>query len=91
MFEKVEELLTTVSDELDSANSLLYAIATEALDINDKVTALNDKVDKIISAPLDVTFDYEKLADAIIMALGYTATQGEKAAEIAFAPHKKVK
>ena len=90
VFEKVEELMTLVLEELQTANSILYALGSEMFDVGDKIDSLSAKVEGLSLIPLKVEVDYEKLADAIIMALGYTVTQGEKAAEVEFKSHKKV-
>jgi len=90
VFEKVEEKLDNVLEELQTTNSFLYAVFGELLDVGDKIDNLSSKVEQLATAPLKVEVDYEKLADAIIMALGYTVAQGEKAAEVTFTPHKKV-
>jgi hypothetical protein len=86
VFEKVEELMTLVLEELETANSILYALGSELFDVGDKIDSLSAKVEGLIGVPLKVEVDYEKLADAIIMALGYTVTQGEKEAELTFKP-----
>jgi len=90
VFEKVEEKLDSLIEELQTTNSFLYAVFGELLDVGDKIANLSSKVEQLAIVPLKVEVDYEKLADAIIMALGYTVTQGEKAAEIEFKSHKKV-
>lgn len=90
VFEKVEEKLDNVLEELQTTNSMLYAIGSELFDVGDKIDTLSAEVDLLRDKPLKVEVDYEKLADAIIMALGYTVTQGEKAAEVEFKSHKKV-
>jgi len=84
VFEKVAELMTLVLEELETANTLLYAVAGELFDIGDKIDRLSAKVEGLSSEGLKVSVDYEKLADAIIMALGYTITEGEKTAELSF-------
>jgi hypothetical protein len=91
VFEKVEELMTSVLEELQTANSMLYAIGSELFDFGDKIDALSVKVEQLSGVPLKVEVDYEKLADAIIASQGYTVIQGEKAAEMIFASHKKEK
>ena len=90
VFEKVAEKLDLLLEELETANSILYALGSEMFDVGDKIDSLSAKVEGLSGVPLKVEVDYEKLADAIIMALGYTMTQEEKTAEISFAPHKKV-
>jgi len=90
VFEKVAEKLDLLLEELQTANSILYALGSEMFDIGDKIDTLSAEVDLLRSEPLKVSVDYEKLADAIIMALGYTVTQGEKSAEIKFQSRKKV-
>jgi len=90
VFEKVAEKLDLLLEELETANSILYALGSEMFDVGDKIDSLSAKVEGLSLIPLKVEVDYEKLADAIIMALGYTVTQGEKAAEVEFKSHKKV-
>jgi len=84
VFEKVEELMANVLEELQTGNSILYAIGSEMFDIGEKIDTLSAKVEQLADKPLKVEVDYEKLADAIIMALGYTVAQEEKTAEIIF-------
>ena len=84
VFEQVAEKLDLLLEELQTTNSMLYAIGSELFDVGDKMDSLSAKVEQLATAPLKVEVDYEKLADAIIMALGYTVTQGEKTAELAF-------
>lgn len=89
VFEKVGEKLDSLIEELQTANSLLYAIGTELFDVRDKMESLGAKVEQLASASLKVEVDYEKLADAIIMALGYTITQEMKIPEASLSPIKK--
>jgi len=91
VFEKVEELMTLVLEELQTANSMLYAIGSELFDFGDKIDTLSAEVDLLRSEPLKVSVDYEKLADAIIAASGYTVTQEVKTPKVSFAlsPEKK--
>jgi hypothetical protein len=89
VFEKVEELMTSVLEELQTANSMLYAIGSELFDVGDKIDSLSAKVEQLADKPLKVEVDYEKLADAIIMALGYVVTQEVKTPEFSLSPSKK--
>jgi len=91
VFEKVEELMTSVLEEVQTANSMLYAIGSELFDFGDKIDALSAKVEQLSLIPLKVEVDYEKLADAIIAASGYTVTQEVKTPKVSFAlsPEKK--
>ena len=89
VFEKVEELMTSVLEELQTANSMLYAIGSELFDVGDKIDSLSAKVEQLATAPLKVEVDYEKLADAIIMALGYTMRQEVETPKISLSPTKK--
>jgi len=90
VFEKVAEKLDSLVEELQTTNSMLFAIGSELFDVDDKIDSLSAKIEQLASTPLKVEVDYEKLADDIIMALGYTVTQGEKSAEIEFQSRKKV-
>jgi hypothetical protein len=84
VFENVADKLDSVLEELETANSILYALGSELFDVGDKIDTLSAEVEALRSNPLKVEVDYEKLADAIIMALGYTVTQGEEAAAVTF-------
>jgi len=72
VFEKVAEKLDLLLEELETANSILYALGSEMFDVGDKIDSLSAKVEGLSLIPLKVEVDYEKLADAIIMALRYT-------------------
>jgi len=90
VFEKVAEKLDLLLEELETANSILYALGSEMFDVGDKIDSLSAKVEQLSLIPLKVEVDYEKLADAIIMALGYTMSQEVKTPKASFEAFKKV-
>jgi len=90
VFEKVEELMTLVLEELQTANSMLYAIGSELFDVGEKLDSLSAKVEQLSGVPLKVEVDYERLADAVVSAYSYTLVPEGKPSEVAFTPHKKV-
>jgi len=90
VFEKVAEKLDNVLEELQTANSMLFAIGSELFDIGDKIDSLSAKVEQLADKPLKVEVDYERLADAIIMALGYTMRQEVETPKVSLSPTKKV-
>lgn len=89
IIDSAKEMFVNVVDELQTANTILYWITTEIEESNKKLDLLNDKIEQLLDKPLKVEVDYEKLADAIIMALGYTITQEEKTTEMTFKPPPK--
>lgn len=50
VFEKLQESLDTVAEEIHMANDALYVVATETMDLSEQVTKLNAKMDELLSA-----------------------------------------
>lgn len=50
VFEKLQESLDTVAEELHMANDALYVVATETMDLSEQVTKLNAKMNELLSA-----------------------------------------
>lgn len=48
VFEKFDEGLRIIADELNGANNALYVVATSVLDLDDKLDALTAKIDSLI-------------------------------------------
>jgi len=82
--------LNRIADTLDDLDTAIWNLALEAAGIHDKIESVDTKIDKLLAEPLKVEVDYEKLADAIIMALGYTVTQEVKTPEVSYTLSKKV-
>jgi len=65
VFEKVEEKLDSLLEEMQTANSILYALGSEMFDIGDKIDSLSAKVEALTGEPLKVTVDVEQLRQAL--------------------------
>lgn len=50
VFEKLQETLELVAEEIHMANDALYVVATETMDLSEQVTKLNAKMDDLLSA-----------------------------------------
>jgi uncharacterized protein Yka (UPF0111/DUF47 family) len=50
VFEKLQETLELVAEEIHMANDALYVVATETMDLSEQVTKLNAKMDGLLSA-----------------------------------------
>jgi len=48
VFEKFDEGLRIIADELNGANNALYVVATSVLDLDEKLDALTAKIDNLI-------------------------------------------
>lgn len=48
VFEKFDEGLRIIAEELNGANNALYVVATSVLDLDDKLDALTAKIDSLI-------------------------------------------
>lgn len=54
VFEKLNDALTTIADELHGANDSLYVVASEMIDLTAKIDALNTKLDSIMAGVINV-------------------------------------
>jgi len=50
VFEKLQETLELVAEEIHMANDALYVVATETMDLSEQVTSLNAKLDAVLKA-----------------------------------------
>jgi len=57
VFDKLNEILAIMAEELHGANDALYVVATEMIDLNERLDALNAKLDKITSQPVKVKLE----------------------------------
>lgn len=55
VFERLQETLATVIEQLSNANDALYVMATTAIDLNDKLDALTSKLDAALGIATKVT------------------------------------
>jgi uncharacterized protein YoxC len=50
VFEKLQETLETVAEEIHMANDALYVVATETMDLSEQVSNVNTKLDALLKA-----------------------------------------
>ena len=57
VFEQLQESLALIAEELHNANDALYVVATETMDLNEKLGILSSKLDAIIGAATKVAVE----------------------------------
>ena len=57
VFDKLNESMATIAEELNNSNTLFYSIVATLLELTDKLNALNAKLDQVLSKPVKVTLD----------------------------------
>jgi len=50
VFEKLQETLELVAEEIHMANDALYVVATETMDLSEQVSNVNAKLDELLKA-----------------------------------------
>lgn len=50
VFEKLQESLDTVAEEIHMANDALYVVAIETMDLSEQVSSVNAKLDALLKA-----------------------------------------
>jgi hypothetical protein len=50
VFEKLQETLEIVAEEIHMANDALYVVATETMDLSEQVSNVNAKLDELLKA-----------------------------------------
>jgi len=87
VFEQLMEVLATVAEELHMANDALYVVATETIDLAEKIDTLSTKLDKAFSDGIKVivTTDTTKASSESQS----TTPAALKTAQFTFAAKKK--
>ena len=57
VFERLQESINKVAEQLHDANDALYVVATETMDLNEKLGNLIAKIDQVLSKSVKVTLD----------------------------------
>ena len=57
VFEQLQESINKVAEQLHDANDALYVVATETMDLNEKLGNLIAKIDQVLSKSVKVTLD----------------------------------